>query len=459
MRLGRLVREIRRAGKEGPEAAERRRAVLLREIVAYARKHSAFYRQRYAGLPEGIADLRVLPRVTKRELSADFNAWVTDPAVTRDAAEAFIADPSRIGSLFLGRYVAFSTSGTTGAPAVLLQDLEAMSVYLALLLARRFPSLISLGALRRFTRNRARTAAIVATGGHFASSVVDALVRTAHPRLYRRNRTFSLMDPIPALVDALNAFQPAILGSYPTALTVLAEEQASGRLRIAPALVLSGAERLSAPLARRIADAFGCAVRDTYAASEFMGIAFDCRHGRLHVNADWVILEPVDERGAPVPAGRPSHTTLLTNLVNRIAPLIRYDLGDSVTMAPDECRCGSRLPGIRPEGRRDEILRIELPDGTSRPLLPLVLATVIEEAEGIAQYQVLQTGPRRLRVHVAEAPGHDRPAVCAEVCRRLTAHLASQGLAETTIDLAPGPPRGDTAGGKLRQFYVARDGS
>jgi phenylacetate-coenzyme A ligase PaaK-like adenylate-forming protein len=457
--LYRLLREIRRAGKEGPPAAASRRKERLRRLVGYARDRSPFYRQLYAALPADIPDLRTLPPVSKRSLSANFDAWATDTAVTRETAEAFTADPSRIGQLYLGRYVAFSTSGTTGSPAVLLQDMGAMSVYLALLLARRLPTLISPGVFGPFAGNRGRTATIVATGGHFASSVVDALARSAYPRLYRRNRTFSLMEPIPGLVDALNGFRPAVLGSYPTALAVLAEEQAAGRLRIAPAIVLSGAERLSAPLAKRIAASFRCPVRDTYAASEFMGIAFDCRHGRLHVNADWVILEPVDAGGAPVPPGQPSHTVLLTNLANLVQPLIRYDLGDSVTMLPGECPCGSRLPGIRPEGRRDETLHLEAPGGGSRPLLPLVLATVVEEARGVMTYQVLQAGPRRLLVRIAEAPGHDRPEVCSEVLRRLAGYLASQGLASMSVDLSEERPHSETAGGKLRQFFVARDGS
>jgi hypothetical protein len=36
---------------------------------------------------------------------------VVDPAFTRDAVEAFVADPGTIGSDFLGRYVVFATSG------------------------------------------------------------------------------------------------------------------------------------------------------------------------------------------------------------------------------------------------------------------------------------------------------------------------------------------------------------
>jgi len=197
-------------------------------------------------------------------------------------------------------------------------------------------------------------------------------------------------------------------------------------------------------------------VRDTYAASEFMVIAFDCRHGRLHVNSDWVILEPVDASGKPVPPGEPSRTTLLTNLANRIQPLIRYDLGDSVTMITEPCPCGSPLPGIRPEGRRDEILYVEPEAGAPpRPLIPLVLATAIEKARGILRYQVIRTGPRTLAMRVEEAPGRDRAAVFADARRRLEEYLSSQGLGRVSVVPDDEPPQAAPAGGKPRQFLSA----
>ena len=59
--------------------------------------------------------------------------------------------------------------------------------------------------------------------------------------------------------------------------------------------------------------------------------------GSMHLNADWVILEPVDRAYRPVPPGVMSHTVLLTNLANRVQPIIRYDLGDSVVIEPDPC--------------------------------------------------------------------------------------------------------------------------
>jgi phenylacetate-CoA ligase len=452
-----LLWDIVHAGRDRPEGVVLRQKARLQRLIEYARSRSSYYRERYAKFPRCVRRLSELPPVSKSDLMANFDGWATDPAVTRETAEAFIADPTRIGQLYLDRHVAFSTSGTTGTPAVILQDGGAMSVYQALLLARRLPTLIAAGAFRPFLKNRARTATIITTGGHFASSVVDALVRIRHPRLAGRNRTFSLMAPLPALVQALNEFRPAVVGSYPTVLAVLAGEQASGRLRVAPALLLSGAERLSTPLGKRISETFHCPLRDTYAASEFMGIAFDCRYGRLHVNADWLILEPVDAAGEPVAPGKASHTTLLTNLANRVQPLIRYDLGDSVTVFPTACPCGSPLPAIRPEGRRDEILWIELADGTSRPLIPLVLATAVEEAPGLLRYQVLQAGPRRLRLRLEEAPGHDRARVCGDVLHRLRKYLSSQGLASVEVDVSGERPRSDTAGGKLRQFFVEPD--
>lgn len=450
----RLLRDIRRAGRETPSETALRRQARLTRLIDFARKHSVYYRKLYATIPEDIRDLRTLPHVTKYDLMANFDEWTTDPAVTRKSAEAFVADTSLIGRLYLDRYLAFATSGTTGWPAVFLQDREAVAVYLALMLVRRLPTLIASGSLPRFLGNRARTATIIATGGHFTSSVVEAFVRYRFPRLSGGNRTFSLMDPLPALVRALNDFQPAVIGSYPTALAVLAGEQAAGRLRIRPALLLSGAERLSQSVGERIAASFRCPLRDTYAATEFMGIAFDCRHGRMHVNADWLILEPVDAAFRPVSPGEASHSSLLTNLANRVQPLIRYDLGDSVAVDPAPCPCGSRLPAIRVEGRRDEILSFETPEGETRRLLPMVLATVIEETPGVGSYQVVRRGPGLLSLRIGEAPSFDRRRVCDDAARRLRDYLSRQGLRSVEIEIRDERPRRSPTGGKLRQFLA-----
>jgi len=255
-------------------------------------------------------------------------------------------------------------------------------------------------------------------------------------------------------VQALNDFQPAILLSYPTAMVLLAQEQTVGRLRINPTLVVTAAEWLAPASREQIAAAFNCLVRDTYAASEFMGIAFDCGHGCLHVNSDWVILEPVDEAYQPVPPGQASHTVLLTNLANWVQPIIRYDLGDSITVSPDPCPCGSPLPAIRVEGRRDEILSLQAANGEVVHLLPMALATIIEETPGVRRFQVIQTAPATLRIRLEVLPGADGPQVWEILADRLRDYLSSQGLPSVQIQKAPQPPQRDPVSGKFRQIWA-----
>lgn len=98
--------------------------------------------------------------------------------------------------------------------------------------------------------------------------------------------------------------------SYPSALDVLAAEQLAGRLQIHPLMVELGGESAGAARRNRIAEAFGDdVVHDSYSASECLVLAFDCAEGWLQVNADWVILEPVEADYSPTPRGRRSHGT------------------------------------------------------------------------------------------------------------------------------------------------------
>ncbi len=450
--------DIRTAVREGGDAVASRRRTRLAGMIAFAKRHSGFYRKRWGPLPEGHADLLSLPPVTKQELMEDFHDWVTDPGVTREGIETFVSRPDLIGTRYRDRYVVFSSSGTTGRPALFLHDEWAASVYLALAFVRRFLPLLSLRGAGSFLRGGCRIATVVAAGGHFTSSVIDGLARRRFPRLSKKNRAVSLLLPLPELVRTLNDFRPAVLGTYPTAMAVLADEQESGSLRIAPALALTGAEWLSPTSRAKIASAFGCPVRDTYAASEFPGIAFDCEYGRLHLNADWVILEPVDAVYRRVPAGSPSYTALLTNLANRVQPILRYDIGDGVTEISGPCRCGSPLPGIHVEGRRDEVLRLRTETGRTVAILPMALATVVEETPGVRSYQIIQAGPTRIRLRVEEAQGHLPAEVRGLVAERLRTYLAEQGLASIEVEPTEKRPVRDAAGGKLRQI-VADPGS
>jgi phenylacetate-CoA ligase len=137
----------------------------LQTMIAFARSHSPFYQQLYQHLPECIEQLSDLPPVTKRDLMAHFDEWVTDRQVKYDEVRAFIADQAMMGVPYLGRYGVWRTSGTTGSPGIFLHDNDAMAAYIALLLVRYYLSWATPHEFWQIVRLRWRAAFVFATGG------------------------------------------------------------------------------------------------------------------------------------------------------------------------------------------------------------------------------------------------------------------------------------------------------
>lgn len=441
-----------RARRGGERALSTRCEHRLVNLIAFARARSPFYQNLYRQLPAGIHEIQELPPVSKPDLMESFDDWVTDPKVTKTGVDAFLTDTDLVGNYFLDQYALWTTSGTTGEPGIFVHDSGALNVYAALGLLRGLNAWMTKENLWAFLRRDVRAAIVIATGGHWASDAIQELVHGLHPSLSDRIYTYSVLTPIPQLVTTLNEYQPTILLGYPTALALLAHEQAVGELNISPLIVVTAAEWLTPGAHDQIACAFDCPVRETYAASEFMGIAYSCDHDRLHVNSDWVILEPVDEAYQPVPPGRASQTVLLTNLANRVQPILRYDLGDSITVDPYSCPCGNPLPAIQVEGRRDEILYLQAPDGKSVPILPMALATVVEEVPGVTRYQIIQTAPAELSLRI-DAP-YENQQVGDMVTHRLREYLGTLGLPSIQIEESPEPPTRDPVSGKFRLVWV-----
>ena len=451
----RLAIDLLAAQREGPAGLARRRDRRLREVVERARTDSPFYARLYRGLPAPDPALRDLPPVTKPELMADFDEWVTDRDVTLAGVERFVADPGRVGAPYLGRYFVATTSGTTGHPGVFVHDGLACAVYASFTYRVDLTWLTAPSQWLQLARRRGRWAAVVGAGAHYAGAGWMEYERRRSRWRRHHYRVFPAQDPLDVVVRELNAFDPAILTGYPSALELLAEEQRAGRLRIAPVLVELGGESVGAAGRARIARGLGGALHEVYSASEFMLLAFDCAAGRLHVNSDWVVLEPVDEEYRPTPPGEPSYTVLLTNLANAVQPLIRYDLGDSVVAHPDLCGCGSKLPSITVQGRRDDVLR--LVNGTGRVVAvpPLVIGSVADETPGVHRTQLVQTAPTTLRIRLAVEPGVDPVRAWEGVRSRVASYLADQGLRDVRIVRGEEPPEQATGSGKYRQVIAA----
>lgn len=442
------------ASRSSCEALASRQAHRLRTLLAAAAKGSRLYRGLLGrGDPAG-ARLQSLPVARKAELMRHFEDWVTDPSLELAGLRSFLRDPAQIGQAYRGRYMVWESSGSTGEPGVFIEDAAAMAVYDALEALRRAPMAHGRGVYDPWLLGE-RIAFVGATSGHFASVVSVERLRRLNPSLARRVRSISFLQAMERLAEELQAWEPSVLATYPSAALMLAQEQRAGRLQLDLRQVWTGGETLTPTMRRHIEEGFGCRVLNSYGASEFLAMASDCAHGHLHLNTDWFVLEPVDEKGRPVPAGQPSATTLLTNLANLVQPVIRYDLGDRVTLSAEPCPCGSCLPVVEVQGRRDDTLRLAGRRRRAVPVLPLAISTVLEDDAGLFDFQLRQQGPSELLLstgqHGASATRQLRHARSV-----LAGFLADQGAAPVQIHCRSGQPGQRGRSGKIPRIVAGR---
>ena len=431
-----------------PAAIAERQAARLARLLARAARDSPLYRKLLRGSePAGVA-LASLPVTNKRELMLRFAEWVCDPELRLDGLRAFVADPTRIGEPYLGKYTVWESSGTSGEPGIFVQDGHAMAVYDALEALRRSaprPWQQWLDPLRVGDRS----AFVGATGGHFASQITLQRLQKLGPWTTMKN--FSIMETTASLVAQLNEFAPTILATYPTAAALLAEQAAAGALTIRPQEIWTGGEALTPSMRTRLQQVFGCAVRNSYGSSEFIASGWECRCGRLHANADWLILEPVDADHRPVPPGERSHTVLLTNLANHVQPLLRYDLGDQIVMDGKPCDCGSPLPTFEIDGRIDEPLEMDGRDGRPVTLLPMALGTVLEEEAAVFDFQLSQQDGHTLALRLGGQRGSAARAAFARCRKALQDYGLHQGTVPLRVVLQAGEPLALGRSGKVQR--------
>jgi phenylacetate-coenzyme A ligase PaaK-like adenylate-forming protein len=120
-----------------------------------------------------------------------------------------------------------------------------------------------------------------------------------------------------------------------------------------------------------------------------------------------------------VPPGEAGAKVLLTNLVNRTQPLIRYELSDSVTLEPGPDPSGRPYTRIaRVDGRSDDILRLPAARGGEVAVHPFRLRAPFASLPAVRQYQVVHD---RTGLHVLVVL---RPGAGADAGERVRAALA-----------------------------------
>ncbi len=396
---------LERSATDTPEEIAETQRKRLVELVRHAKQHSDFYGETLSGIDPESFELADLPTTNKQEIMENFERVLTVDDVKRDEVEQYFEDPSNLGKLFRDKYVLSHTSGSQGQPLLIVQTQEDMDLLFALQASRGNTE--EMGIIEGVKRllSPVRLAVVTLKPGFYPSASAFEFVPEGMRGFLEVSR-LSLTDE--NLIAKLAEFRPTHLSTYASILHEIARAVEEGSLDLKPDLeqVVNISERLTPKSRARYIEMFGAPILDDYGMGECLFLSNGCPNsGGMHVNADWVVLEVVDDENRHVPPGTKGSKVLVTNLSNRVQPFIRYEVGDVLTMAGEPCGCGSNMPLIASiEGRSADMFRINGANG-ERSLSPLLFQHVLEKQLEAREYQIIQEEPNKFRIRLEPLPG------------------------------------------------------
>jgi phenylacetate-CoA ligase len=368
----------------------------LRRIVEHAYATVPFYRQRFdaAGVKpsdvRGRADLARLPLLTRDDVRAHFGELRSSGPEGRGMREGH-------------------TSGTTGTPLSVGYDHDAVWATYAIF-DRHYR-----WAGCRFGKGGDRVA--VARG-----NVIVPLEQKGPP-FWRRNRVHNQLllssfhlsrANLPAYLEALRRFQPAVVDGYPSTLYVLARFLQSRGETLPVRAAITSSETLYDFQRQVIEERFACRIFDYYALAERVIFSGECEaHEGRHIAMEYGVAEVVDDDGQPCRPGVEGRL-VGTSLHNRAMPLIRYVTNDRTALMAAPCRCGRAHDRMADVTTKSEDM-LTLPDG--RLISPSVLTHPFKPLDSIEGSQIVQTAADRVLVRIVPGATYDDG---------LTAHLKSE---------------------------------
>ena len=203
--------------------------------------------------------------------------------------------------------------------------------------------------------------------------------------------------------------RPRVIFGHSHSIYILARFlQELGIDDLRPDGIISTSMMLLAPEREVIKQTFGCRVTNRYGCEEVGLIASECeQHAGFHLNVDHVAVEFLREDGSQAEPGEDANI-VVTDLINRGMPLIRYCVGDMGVPSERSCACGRGHPLMeRLTGRQADFLK--RPDGSLVAGVSLVERT-LTAIPGIEQMQLVQNKLHWLSVKVVRGTQFDQAA-------------------------------------------------
>ena len=238
----------------------------------------------------------------------------------------------------------------------------------------------------------------------------DTLKKKIRHALYDRTIVLDTMDlnanSMMAFVNRWREYNPGIMFGHSHSLYLFATFiQEHGIRDIRPKGIISTSMMLLLQERERIEHVFRCKLTNRYGCEEVGLIASECeRHDGMHLNIDHLYIEFLKEDGNPASAGEHGQI-VVTDLINRGMPLIRYNVEDIGIPTQRTCPCGRGLPLMeKVSGRVADFLMRK--DGSLVAGVSLIERT-LTAIKGIEQLQIIQEAVDEIILNIVRMEDYD----------------------------------------------------
>jgi phenylacetate-CoA ligase len=284
-------------------------------FITYVLKYSKFYEKLYQGMDITIDHIASLPITSKEDLQKH--------------AQEIHTIPEKSG-------IKSKTGGTTGKSLEVLFTNEDMQERFAILDSFRNRFGYKLGK---------RTAWFSGKNIVFENDVrKNRFWKTDYLYKIRYYSTFHIKkEYLTYYIENLIKYKPEFIAGFPSIIFELAQYGLANKISFPPNTVRAifpTAETITPVMRSTLELFFKTKVYDQYASSEGAPFIFECENQNLHLQLQSGIFEVLDNNNNPVNEGK----LVVTSFTTHGTPLIRYDIGDIVSLSDSVCNCDDNNP-------------------------------------------------------------------------------------------------------------------
>lgn len=365
----------------------------LNKIVSYAVKNSEFYNQLYRERLHGTnISIEDLPVINKKILRENFDQIVTSKDINTKKLDKYFKQPFDFSNKFLNKYLAFHTSGSTGNTAYVVWGPREFAIATAMLLTRNTKLLTGDNVTELLLRRKRYVYFGIMDDYVGGNSWVYAM------RYLTKLKMLSIFSPIEELCEELNKFKPEFIMGKPHLLGELALQKKLGKLDVTPEKIIFVGEMLMPHDSERIEKYFDSKPINSYSTCETGPVAVQADGiDGLDIIEEEILVELLDDEDKPIKEYYKTGRIVITNLYNKVMPIIRYDIGDSACYIPGKHEGHfNRISYIK--GRKTSYFIFETKVGKQIKISEFPFWSLY--VPGIARYQVIQDSVKEIHIKI-----------------------------------------------------------